>query len=110
MAAIRRSPPAPGPTVSYARNWGNDLEAPESITALKRMLALDPNLRVLIAHGLDDVQAPYFGTQLLRDQIPDHGQPGRLNLKVYSGGHMFYSRDESRKALREGARPLIEGR
>ena len=96
--------------VSHAWNWGNGMEAPESISALKRMLALDPSLKVLIGHGLTDVQTPYFGTQLLLDQIPDYGQPGRLKLKVYGGGHMPYSRDESRKALREDARQLIEGR
>ncbi len=73
------------------------------------MLALDPNFKVLISHGLTDVQTPYFGTQLLLDQIPDYGPSGRLKLKVYSGGHMHYSRDESRKALREDARQLIEG-
>lgn len=96
--------------VSRAWNWGNGLEAPQSIDALKRVLALDPNFRVLLSHGLTDVQTPYFGTQLLLDQIPDYGPPGRLKLKVYSGGHMHYSRDESRKALREDARQLIEGK
>ena len=95
--------------VSHAWNWGSGLEAPQSISALKRMLALDPNFKVLISHGLTDVQTPYLGTQLLLDQIPDYGPSGRLKLKVYSGGHMHYLRDESRKALREDARQLIEG-
>jgi carboxypeptidase C (cathepsin A) len=74
------------------------------------MLALDPNFRVLVTHGLTDVQVPYFGTKLLLDQIPDYGAPGRLTLKVYAGGHMSYTRDASRKALREDARKLIEGK
>jgi carboxypeptidase C (cathepsin A) len=95
--------------VSRAWNWGNSLEPPQSIDALKRMLALDPNFRVLITHGLTDVQTPYFGTQLLLDQFPYYGLPGRLKLKVYGGGHMHYSRNDSRKALREDARQLIEG-
>jgi carboxypeptidase C (cathepsin A) len=95
--------------VSGAWNWGPS-RAPESVSAFKRLLALDPNFRVLVAHGLTDVQTPYYRTQLLIDQIPDYGRPGRLKLKVYGGGHMFYSRDDSRKALREEARCLIEGR
>ena len=95
--------------VSRAWNWGNNLEPPQSIDALKRMLALDPNFRVLISHGLTDVQTPYFGTQLLLDQISDYGLPGRLKLKVYAGGHMHYSRNDSRKALRKDAQQLIEG-
>ena len=73
------------------------------------MLALDPNFKVLISHGLTDVQTPYLGTQLLLDQIPDFGPSGRVKLKVHGGGHMHYLRDKSRKALREDARQLIEG-
>jgi carboxypeptidase C (cathepsin A) len=89
-------------------NWDGGLDAPESITALRQMLALDPNFRVLISHGLTDVQTPYFATKLMLDQIPDYGAPGRLILKVYPGGHMHYSRDDTRKALRDDAKRLIE--
>ncbi len=91
-------------------NWGGKLNAPESITALRQMLALDPNFRVLISHGLTDVQTPYFATKLALDQIPDYGPPGRLILNVYGGGHMHYSRDDTRKALRDDARRLMEAR
>jgi carboxypeptidase C (cathepsin A) len=73
------------------------------------MLALDPNFRVLVAQGFTDLQVPYFGTKLLLAQIPDYGAPGRVVFKVYGGGHMLYTRDASRKALREDARKLIEG-
>jgi len=96
-------------TVGKNWNWGDKLHAPESITALRQMLALDPNFRVLISHGLTDVQTPYFATKLVIDQIPDYGAPGRLVLKVHGGGHMHYSRDDTRKALRDDARRLIVG-
>jgi carboxypeptidase C (cathepsin A) len=95
--------------VSRGWDWGRGLRPPESVDALKQMLAVDANLRVLVTHGFSDLQAPYFATKLVLDQIPDYGTPGRPALKVYSGGHMYYSRDESRKALREDARKLIEG-
>jgi carboxypeptidase C (cathepsin A) len=97
-------------SVSRAWNWGSALEGAQSIDALKRMMALDPSFRVLITHGLTDVQTPYYATQLLINQIPDYGPAGRIKLKVYGGGHMHYSRDESRKALRDDARRLIEQR
>ena len=74
------------------------------------MLALDPKFRVLVTHGLSDLQTPYFATKLVLDQIPDFGAPGRLQLQVYGGGHMHYSRDDSRKALREDAKKLVEGK
>ena len=95
--------------VNGSWNWGSKPTPAESITALRQMLALDRDFRVLVAHGLTDVQTPYFGTQLELDQIPDFGPPGRLTLNVYPGGHMLYSRDDSRKALRDDARRLIEG-
>jgi carboxypeptidase C (cathepsin A) len=91
-------------------SWGSSLSPPNSIDALKNMLAVDQNFRVLVAHGLTDIQTPYLGTALLLDQIPNYGPPGRLLLKVYPGGHMLYSRDDSRKALRDDARKLIEGK
>jgi carboxypeptidase C (cathepsin A) len=96
--------------VNRAWDWGDELHAPESMRPLREMLALDPNFRVLVTHGLTDLQIPYFGAKLLLDQVPDYGAPGRLTLKVYPGGHMHYMRDDTRKALREDARALIEGK
>ena len=89
--------------------WGAKLAAPESLSALRRMLALDPKFRALIVHGLTDVQTPYFATALELAQVPDFGGSGRLTLKVYPGGHMVYADDDSRRALRDDARRLIEG-
>jgi carboxypeptidase C (cathepsin A) len=96
-------------TVARNWSWGSSLSPPESIGALQKMLAADPKFKVLISHGLTDVQTPYFGTQLILDQIPNYGGANQLSLKVYPGGHMHYSRDETRKAWREDARRLIEG-
>ncbi len=45
-------------------NWGSALSPPESIDALRRMLALDPNFRVLITHGVTD-----FANALFRDAL-----------------------------------------
>jgi carboxypeptidase C (cathepsin A) len=96
--------------VGSAWNWGNHLSPPSATESLRKMLALDPNFRVLVTHGLTDLQTPYFNTALILDQIPNYGAPGRLTLKVYPGGHMHYSRDDTRKALRDDAMRLIEGK
>jgi carboxypeptidase C (cathepsin A) len=96
--------------VDHDWRWGGKLSAPESLSALRRMLALDPKFRVLVAHGLTDVQTPYFATALELAQVPDFGPSGRLTLKVYPGGHMLYADDDSRRALRDDARRLIEGK
>jgi carboxypeptidase C (cathepsin A) len=96
-------------TVARRWDWGRGLSPPNAIGALRRMLALDPKFRVLISQGLTDLRTPYFATQLELDQIPDYGAPGRLTLKVRPGGHMHYSRDDSRAGIRDDARALIAG-
>jgi carboxypeptidase C (cathepsin A) len=72
----------------------------ESVTDLRQAVAVDPKLKVLIVHGYDDLSCPYFASRLIVDQIPVMGDPDRVNLKVYPGGHMFYSRPDSGAALR----------
>lgn len=94
--------------VSRKWDWGD--EHAEVIGDLKQDLALDPHFRVLIAHGLTDEVTPYFASQLLIDQIPPMGDPNRLRLAVYGGGHMVYALDQSRVALRADAQRLIEGK
>ena len=89
--------------------WGDRLSLPSSMSALRGMLSLDPHFRVLVTGGLTDIQVPYFENKRILDQIPDYGAPGRLQFKIYGGGHMFYSRDESRKVLHQDAQKLIEG-
>jgi carboxypeptidase C (cathepsin A) len=96
--------------VSAHNLWDYGKGLPETITELSQDLALDPSLRVLVATGIFDLDIPYYGTKLILDQIPDIGLNGRLQLRVYSAGHMIYARDEARKALREDVRKLFEGR
>jgi carboxypeptidase C (cathepsin A) len=94
------------------RQWdfGDGRNRPEAINALRNALALDPNLHVLVAHGLFDFVTPYFASKMLLDQIPASAGGDRVTLAVYPGGHMFYSRDESRAAFRDAARALYAPR
>jgi carboxypeptidase C (cathepsin A) len=59
-----------------------------------------------VTHGASDLVTPYFADQLILDQLPVFGSPDRLKLAVYGGGHMYYSRDASRRALRADAESL----
>jgi carboxypeptidase C (cathepsin A) len=59
-------------------------------------------------HGVADLVTPYFVTKLLLDQLPAFGDSPRIRLVVLPGGHMSYIRDDSRRALRDDARTLIE--
>ena len=89
---------------SIARDWDyEDDRDPQSTGALRRILALDPALRVVVAHGLYDLVTPYFASKLLLDQVPSSVAGGRLRLLVVPGGHMMYFQDGSRAALRDAA-------
>jgi carboxypeptidase C (cathepsin A) len=88
--------------------WGN--RPNEAIGDLRRSLALDPHMQAIIAHGLTDVVTPYFESKMLLDLMPAFGSPDRLKLNVYAGGHMFYSRTDSRRAFRDDVRAMFEKR
>ncbi|MCG2630940.1 peptidase S10 [Bradyrhizobium sp. WYCCWR 13023] len=89
-------------------NWdfGGGINPPQSISELRQILATDAKLNVLVAHGLFDLATPYFGTQRALDQLPAFAT-SRVKFVVYPGGHMFYSRDGSRQALRSEVEALI---
>jgi carboxypeptidase C (cathepsin A) len=87
-------------------DWGGGRSTHEIVDELRSVLALDPRVRALVTHGASDLVTPYFENQLILDQMPPFVGPERLKLAVYGGGHMFYSRDASRRALRDDARAL----
>jgi carboxypeptidase C (cathepsin A) len=94
--------------VSRAWKWESGRDTPENVAELRQTLALDGKMRVLVTHGFTDLVTPYFATQLLLNQLPDFGPERRVALKVYDGGHMFYSRDASRRAFRDDVRQLFD--
>ena len=95
-------------SVGNAWDFGRGLNPAESISQLRQILALDPKLKLLVGHGLFDLATPYFGSQILLDQLPAFAGPNRVKLVVYPGGHMFYSRDAARQAFRGEVQALIK--
>ncbi len=89
-------------------DWGRKVwSPPQAVEAMRTSLALDPHLSVLIMHGLFDLVTPYLGTQFLLDQVPKAGIGDRIRFSVQPGGHMFYTNDASRAALRDEAARLF---
>ena len=86
--------------VGNAWNFGRGREPVESVSNIRRSLALDPSMKLLVGHGLFDLATPYFATRIVLDQLPAFAGPNRVRLVVYPGGHMFYSREGARKAFR----------
>ncbi|HKV66298.1 MAG TPA: peptidase S10, partial [Rhodanobacteraceae bacterium] len=68
------------------------------------------NLRVLIAHGWDDLSCPFMVSVLAVDQMPAMGDPTRVEVKEYAGGHMFYARAASNAEFVKDVRALFDRR
>jgi carboxypeptidase C (cathepsin A) len=87
---------------SWQSGRGGEFRALGSSDALRRALALDPRLKVLIAHGVSDLQTPYMMSRYIKEHMPDPlGK--RVALKLYLGGHMMYLRADSRRRLHDDA-------
>ncbi|MCY1645720.1 S10 family peptidase [Caulobacter sp. SL161] len=77
----------------------------ESVTDLRKIVSVDPKLKVLIVHGYNDLSCPFFASRLIVDAMPATAQ-GRVILSNYAGGHMFYSRPDSGAAFRKDVMAL----
>ncbi len=84
------------------RQWDRSGELRKgAVEDLRQAVAADPKLRVLIVHGWNDLSCPFMGSILTVDQMPVMGDPGRVQVREYDGGHMFYSRPISQSLLRK---------
>jgi carboxypeptidase C (cathepsin A) len=84
------------------RQWDRDEDLRDgSVPQLREAVAADPKLRVLIVHGWNDLSCPFMGSVLTVDQMPVMGDPSRVAVHEFPGGHMFYTRMSSRLELRK---------
>jgi carboxypeptidase C (cathepsin A) len=82
-------------------------EGAASATDLRVAVATDPKLRVLIAHGWADLSCPFMGSLLTVSQIPVMGDAGRVTVREYPGGHMYYARLASSQALKKDVQEMV---
>ena len=94
--------------LSYEVNRAWDRGKPDDtpVQDLRRAIANDPRMAVLIVHGWDDLSCPFFASRLIIDQMPRFGATERVQMRVYPGGHMFYSRGDSGVAFKRDARAI----
>ncbi len=95
-------------SVERAWDFGRGINPPQSVSQVRQILAFDPKLKLLVGHGLFDLATPYFGSKIWLDQLPVYASGGRAKLVVYPGGHMFYSREDSRQAFRSEVEALMK--
>jgi carboxypeptidase C (cathepsin A) len=89
--------------LSYEVNrlWDRDSDLRKgAVPDLREAVAADPKLRILIVHGWNDLSCPFMGSVLTVDEMPVMGDPTRVAVHEFPGGHMFYTRDASRLQLR----------
>ncbi|MBB5316845.1 S10 family peptidase [Tunturibacter empetritectus] len=94
------------------RMWDNSgrngaFSGSASATDLRVAVATDPKLRVVIAHGWADLSCPFMGSVLTVSQIPPMGDPTRVQVHEYPGGHMYYARPASSLALRKDVMEMV---
>lgn len=79
-----------------------------SVPDLREAVSADPKMQVLIVHGWNDLSCPFMSSILTVDQMPVMGDPTRVAVREYPGGHMFYTREASRLALRNDVLKMYE--
>ena len=102
---------APYHTLSYevGREWNRDEEMRDgSVTQLRQAVAADPDLKVFIGHGWNDLSCPFMGSVLSRNQMPD-ALSDRISIHEFPGGHMFYTRKNSRIDFRKAVKADLFG-
>jgi carboxypeptidase C (cathepsin A) len=61
-------------------------------------MALNPHMKAFITHGRYDLVTPYYASDRLRNLMRlDPAMAGRLTVRHFGGGHMFYAWEESRR-------------
>ncbi|AGK58314.1 carboxypeptidase C (cathepsin A) [Hyphomicrobium denitrificans 1NES1] len=94
--------------VSRKWNWERD-DPSEAVGAdddLREGLALNPNLKIAVVHGMTDLVTPYMTSRYVITRLPIQLTQGRLSLDLLPGGHMMYLRPDSRAALARSAQSI----
>jgi carboxypeptidase C (cathepsin A) len=61
-------------------------------------MSLNPHMKAFITHGRYDLVTPYYASDRLRNLMRlDPAMAGRLTVRHFGGGHMFYAWEESRR-------------
>lgn len=85
--------------------WKNDADhhafdatLPGATDDFRYGMALNPHLRAFITHGRHDLVTPYYASDRLRNLMRlDPATAGRLTVRHFHGGHMFYAWETSRR-------------
>lgn len=71
---------------------------PQSITDIQAVLTFNPDSKILILHGYEDIATSGFQTEL---DLEGAGLSSRIPVKWFEGGHMIYNTESSRAPLKQ---------
>ncbi|WP_244125905.1 S10 family serine carboxypeptidase-like protein [Burkholderia gladioli] len=71
---------------------------PQSITDIQAVLTANPDAKLLILHGYEDIATPGFQTELDLEGV---NLADRVPVKWFEGGHMIYNTEQSRAPLKQ---------
>ncbi|HVK93068.1 MAG TPA: carboxypeptidase, partial [Mycoplana sp.] len=91
-------------------DWGGARSQVGATPELRELLSVVPSFRLLVVHGYSDALTPYGASRYVIDHLPPSLAAGRAALKVYRGGHMFYTDPDERRKLTADARAFYAGR
>jgi len=94
-------------------NWRSGLNREQGFVGvaedLKRTMSMNPQMKVLVVHGVFDLITPYFGSMLVIGQMGlDPSIAPNVTMDVYDGGHMFYTHPAASKKFFERAKAFFE--
>ncbi|MCB2181876.1 MAG: hypothetical protein KQH63_07615 [Desulfobulbaceae bacterium] len=85
-------------------NWRSGIHGKQgyanAVDHLQKTISLNPEIRVLIMHGIFDLVTPYFASVTIVNQLDlDPQLRNNITIKTYSGGHMPYLNKHSRDSM-----------
>jgi carboxypeptidase C (cathepsin A) len=89
-------------------DWDDGRAEASATNDIRNLLGAIPSFRLMIAHGYSDVLTPYGASRYVLDHLPPELAKDRTHLAVYRGGHMFYTRQHSRRQMSEEARAFFD--
>ncbi len=76
---------------------------------IRDLLSVIPSFRLSVLHGYSDILTPYGVSKFILNHLPEQLAKGRTDLKIYRGGHMFYSDPNSRQQANDDMRSFYQG-
>lgn len=82
--------------VNRAWRWETDNQYLEVAEALRKVMSMNPHLRVHVASGYFDLATPHFAAEYTFNHLPlDPSQRRNISFSYYEAGHMMYVNDEA---------------